>query len=224
MLRGSRDFASRDSYAAFLRQLFGQQNAGRPRGWPRKWPLLRPLPSQRLEACKRLPVRVDTRQHHPSGEQHLLGGQPADRRVGGGPFVRRARRSLVRPEAGGAAAAAAWTWQASHRLPARHRLAGPQAGGVRRLSLPCGSVSQQPLPHGLRRAAAAAAGAGGQGIPADSAPGGTRERGGSRGGVGGTAGSGRPYGCGRREGEAASAKPDPAGHRGDGGGGGPGRV
>jgi hypothetical protein len=160
-------------------------------------------------------------QHHQGAEQCLLGGQPADRRMGGGPLVCRARRSVVRPEVAGAAATPAWTRQASHRLSARHRLAGAQARGVRRLSLPCGSVSQQPFPHGLRRAAPAAARAVGQGVPADSAPGGTRERGGSRGGAGGTVERGWPYGCGRRGGEAASARPGPAGHRSHGGGGGP---
>ena len=60
MMRGSRDFASRDSYEAFLRQLFEQHNAGRRTRLAEEVPLLRPLPGRRLEACKRLPVRVDT--------------------------------------------------------------------------------------------------------------------------------------------------------------------
>ena len=59
MLRGSRDFASRAEYAAFLRRLFGQHNAGRRARLAEELPLLRPLPAQRLEACKRLRVRVD---------------------------------------------------------------------------------------------------------------------------------------------------------------------
>jgi hypothetical protein len=60
MLRGSRDFASRDAYEAFLRQMFAQQNAGRLVRFQEELPLLRPLPARRLEACKRLQVRVDT--------------------------------------------------------------------------------------------------------------------------------------------------------------------
>jgi hypothetical protein len=60
MMRGSRDFTSRDSYVAFLRQECGQKNAGRAVRLAEEVALLRPLPSQRLEACKRLRVRVET--------------------------------------------------------------------------------------------------------------------------------------------------------------------
>ncbi len=60
MLRGSRDFAHRDAYEAFLRQLFEQANAGRQVRLAEELPLLRPLPPRRLEACKRLKVRVDS--------------------------------------------------------------------------------------------------------------------------------------------------------------------
>ena len=60
MMRGSRDFTSRDSYMAFLRHVFAQQNAGRAARLAEEVALLRPLPSHRLEACKRLRVRVET--------------------------------------------------------------------------------------------------------------------------------------------------------------------
>jgi hypothetical protein len=60
MLRGSRDFASREDYTAFLRQLFGQANGGRHVRLAEELALLRPLPAGRLEACKRLRVRVET--------------------------------------------------------------------------------------------------------------------------------------------------------------------
>ena len=53
MLRGSRDFASRDAYEAFVRQMFEQCNAGRRVRLAEELPLLRRLPSGRLEACKR---------------------------------------------------------------------------------------------------------------------------------------------------------------------------
>jgi hypothetical protein len=59
MLRGSRDFSSRDGYTAFLRQLFDQQNAGRAARFAEEGVLLRALPGHRLEACKRLRVRVE---------------------------------------------------------------------------------------------------------------------------------------------------------------------
>jgi hypothetical protein len=60
MLRGSRDFPSRDSYATFLRELFRQENAGRGGRLAEERAVLRPLPERRLEACKRLKVRVET--------------------------------------------------------------------------------------------------------------------------------------------------------------------
>jgi hypothetical protein len=59
MLRGSRDFPSRDGYAAFLRQQFDRQNAGRAARLAQERPLLRPLPAHRLEACKRIKARVE---------------------------------------------------------------------------------------------------------------------------------------------------------------------
>jgi hypothetical protein len=59
LMRGSRDFSGRDSYLAFLRQVLAQQNAGRAARLAEEVALLRPLPSQRLEACKRLRVRVE---------------------------------------------------------------------------------------------------------------------------------------------------------------------
>jgi hypothetical protein len=60
MMRGSREFRSRDSYTLFLRQVLGQENAGRVARLAEERALLRPLPSHRLEACKRLRVRVET--------------------------------------------------------------------------------------------------------------------------------------------------------------------
>ncbi len=149
MMRGSRDFSSRDSYGVFLRQLFGKKIAGRAVRLAEEVALLRPLPGHRLEACKRLKVRVET------GSIIRVEGNiysVPSRLIGEwveGPVVRRACRSVVRPEDARADAAVAWTWQARRAIPARHRLAGAQARGVRRLSLPRGSVSQQPLPHGL---------------------------------------------------------------------------
>ena len=59
LLRGSRDFGSRAAYAEFLSRLFGQRNAGRQQRLAEEMPLLRPLPVRRLEACRRLWVRVD---------------------------------------------------------------------------------------------------------------------------------------------------------------------
>lgn len=58
MLRGSRDFESREAYASFLCKLFAQLNAGRRERLAEELQVLRRLPQGRLEACKRLWVRV----------------------------------------------------------------------------------------------------------------------------------------------------------------------
>ena len=58
MLRASRDFASRAEYAAFVRKLFSQLNAGRRERFAQELAVLGRLPQRRLEACKRLWVSV----------------------------------------------------------------------------------------------------------------------------------------------------------------------
>lgn len=55
MLRGSRDFADRSEYEAFLKKLFEQLNVGRQQKLEEELKVLRRLPLQRLEACKRIP-------------------------------------------------------------------------------------------------------------------------------------------------------------------------
>jgi hypothetical protein len=68
LLRGSRDFATRADYTAFLRALLRQQNAPRQGRLAEERPLLRPLPAAKLEASRRLAVRVDR-----GSTIHLLG-------------------------------------------------------------------------------------------------------------------------------------------------------
>ena len=58
MLRGSCDFVSRENYAAFLKKLYIQLNAGRIDRFKEEVDLLRRLPIKRLDSCKRLQVRV----------------------------------------------------------------------------------------------------------------------------------------------------------------------
>jgi hypothetical protein len=58
LLRGNRDFASREEYAAFLKKLFAQLNAGRRERFKDELEVLRPLPARKLEACKRQRVKV----------------------------------------------------------------------------------------------------------------------------------------------------------------------
>jgi hypothetical protein len=58
MLRGSRDFASRGEYAAFLRKVFLQLNAGRKDRLAEEIKVLRRLPQRRLDDFRWLEVRV----------------------------------------------------------------------------------------------------------------------------------------------------------------------
>jgi len=58
LLRSSRDFENREEYAAFLKKLFAQLNAGRRERFLDELEVLKPLPARRLESCKRLKVKV----------------------------------------------------------------------------------------------------------------------------------------------------------------------
>jgi hypothetical protein len=60
LLRGSRDFRSRQEYEQFLRGVCAQQNAGRQQRLAEERVVLRPLPARRLESFKRLRVKVGT--------------------------------------------------------------------------------------------------------------------------------------------------------------------
>jgi len=58
MLRGSRDFPTRAAYVTFLAGLFQRANAGRRERFVEELAVLRRLPERRLEAMKRIEVRV----------------------------------------------------------------------------------------------------------------------------------------------------------------------
>ena len=58
MLRGSRDFGSREAYESFLQGLFDQLNAGRQERLAEELAVLRELPATRYDACKKLQCKV----------------------------------------------------------------------------------------------------------------------------------------------------------------------
>lgn len=58
MLRGSRDFGSRQGYEKFLRKIFNQLNAGRQKRLEEELPLLRRLPARKLDEYKPVEVTV----------------------------------------------------------------------------------------------------------------------------------------------------------------------
>lgn len=60
MLRGSRDFASREEYETFVGELIDQLNAGRRQRLAEELAVLRCLPDHRYESCQRFDARVDS--------------------------------------------------------------------------------------------------------------------------------------------------------------------
>ena len=58
LLRGSRDFASREEYWQFVRALVARRNASRAEKFREEQARLRPLPARRLETLERQRVRV----------------------------------------------------------------------------------------------------------------------------------------------------------------------
>jgi len=58
MLRGNRDFNSREEYAHFLRKILVQLNAGRKEKLEEEYKVMKMLPASRLESRKRVDVRV----------------------------------------------------------------------------------------------------------------------------------------------------------------------
>lgn len=60
LLRGNREFASREDYLAFLQGMVRERNSARQKRLAEEIAVLKPLPPQRLECCQRLTVRVDS--------------------------------------------------------------------------------------------------------------------------------------------------------------------
>ena len=58
LLRGSRNFSSRESYESFLRTVFKQSNQCRSKRFKEEQGLLKSLPNSRFESLRRLSVRV----------------------------------------------------------------------------------------------------------------------------------------------------------------------
>lgn len=58
LLRGHRNFIDRQEYESFLRSLFMQLNAGRSKRFQEEQSVLRRLPINRIEACKKLTLPV----------------------------------------------------------------------------------------------------------------------------------------------------------------------
>jgi hypothetical protein len=150
LLRGNRDFASREEYAAFLKKLFAQLNAGRRERFKDELEVLRPLPARKLEACKRQRVKVGPSStvrvlHNVYSVDSRLIGEIVEVRLYMEHleiwYAQRLIDKLPRIRGGG---------KASHRIPAHNRLALKEAGSVRELPVPGRSVPKPPVSDGLR--------------------------------------------------------------------------
>ena len=60
LLRGNREFASRDEYTSFLHEVVKIRNAGRDDRFAEERAALEDLPDQRLSSCLKIRCRVDT--------------------------------------------------------------------------------------------------------------------------------------------------------------------
>ena len=161
MLRASRDFTSREAYQDYLRDLFAQLNANRGVKKALEMEHLRALPARRVEAAGRVVVTVDAGSTiHVKGNTYSVSSRLIGERV-------EVRLHAEHVEV--------WYAQkvversAPDRVPARDRLAGPQAGCVRGVPVPGRPVPDDHVPHRLRRAAVARAGACGPRVPAPAA-------------------------------------------------------
>src|SRR5450631_2218471 len=87
LLRGSRDFASREEYATFLQTVQERRNVGRQPRQKEEGPRLGPLPARRLETLVRLRVKVGQGstikvQHNVYSVPSRLKGEWVEARVG----------------------------------------------------------------------------------------------------------------------------------------------
>ena len=87
LLRGSRDFGSREEYAAFLQTIQERRNVGRQPRQKEEGPRLGPLPARRLETLVRLRVKVGQGstikvQHNVYSVPSRLKGEWVEARVG----------------------------------------------------------------------------------------------------------------------------------------------
>jgi hypothetical protein len=71
LLRGSRDFASREEYGNFLQQIVATRNSGRHDRFTEELRSLRDLPDTRLSSCLKVRCRVDS-QPDAHSSQYLL--------------------------------------------------------------------------------------------------------------------------------------------------------
>ena len=153
LLRGSRDFESREAYGRFLKELVAARNAGRRKRLDEELPRLRRLPDRRRESYKRLSVRVDRGSlihvdHNTYSVPSRLMGERVEVRL----YVEHvevwyAQQEMERfPRLRG---------RKKHAINYRHIIDWlvRKPGAFENYRLPGRTVSDEPLSHGLRRLA-----------------------------------------------------------------------
>ena len=154
VLRGSHDFPSVDEYQRWVREVIEREhNALRGEKLIEERRHLRPLPVIALPAYTTFTVRV-RRWSTIRVVNHTYSVAGAiNRRTSPSPSPSRSTRSVLRGQAGGAAAAAARAALGADRLSSRHLVAGAQARRLCPLPLARGVVPESRLPARLRCAA-----------------------------------------------------------------------
>ena len=127
LLRGHRDFESREAYGV-PEGIGGRSQCGPPEASGRGVASAAASAGSAAGELQTTFAGSGPGKPDPRRPEHLFGSQPVDGREGRGAAVRGTRRGLVRPTGGGAISTLAWAEETPHQLPAHHRLAGAEAG------------------------------------------------------------------------------------------------
>ncbi len=179
LLRGSREFASREEYVNFWQQIVTTRNVGRQDRFAEEVAALKHLPETRLSSCLKVRCRVDTGSLiHIHRNTYSVHSRLIEEWVEARLFADRVEVWYADKHVGRHAAAVGGPRPSRGELPARHRLADPQTGRVRTVRVPRRSVSDDSLSPGLRPVLRGRRRADRrQGLPEDLAPCGPQQRG-----------------------------------------------
>ena len=155
MLRGSRDFISLEEYGGFVRKVVDRRNRLVQEKLEEERPHLRPLPPAPVPEYINHRARVrkwSTIQPFDKlrSRTDLHRALPAHREGGADPAVRRTPGSVLQGQSHRTYGAGKGRAGGPRRLPARHRLIGAQARGLRPVPVPGADVSHHDLSPGIR--------------------------------------------------------------------------
>ena len=140
LVRGSRDFDSRDAWQSFVDDVMRKANRNRGHRVTEDMEAMRELNVARLPDFVEEGLLRQRVEHRARQALRILRPFAAHRRVGARAHLRRQDRGLVRGQRAARVRATARPQSASHRLSPRHLVARAQAGRIRALRLPRGDV------------------------------------------------------------------------------------